>query len=105
MSREAVEIAKKFKKKIAEKFGDVEIILFGSSAREIMDRESDIDIAVVVGNDVDLQMRELIYDIAYDIELENDVVLDVVVYSKKDWEGFKNFHPLIINIERHGVRV
>ena len=105
MSREAVEIVKKFKKRIAKKFGDVEVILFGSSAGEITDKESDIDVAVVVGNDVDPQIRESIYDIAYDIELENDVVLDVVVYSKKGWEGFKNLHPLVINIERHGIRV
>ncbi len=60
---------------------------------------------MVLSRDVDMKTREIIYDIAYDIDLEYDVVLDVSVYSKKDWDRYKNVLPFAVNVEREGVVV
>ncbi len=46
--REALNIAKKFAVKVAEKFDDSKIILFGSYAKGTQHPESDIDIAVIL---------------------------------------------------------
>ena len=100
-----LEIVKEFKRKVSEEMGKVEVILFGSHARNSTERESDIDIFVIVEKDVDTKIKEAIYDIAYEISLKYDVVLDVSVYSRTEWEKYRDLLPLIINVEKEGVIV
>ena len=51
-------------------------------------------------------MKERVYDIAYDLCLEYDVVLDVSVCSKSNQnERDTELFPFIINVERVGVIV
>ena len=85
--------------------GEVKVILFGSCARNKIRNESDIDIFVILDRKIDIRMKETIYDIAYEIDLEHDVVLDVSVYSKKEWDKLKGILPLIINVEKEGITV
>ena len=101
--KEIHQIVSEFKKKVSEKFGKVEVILFGSQARADAVEESDIDIVVILNEDVDIKVKEAIYDIAYEFALEHDVILDVSVYSRKEWNRYKKILPFIINIQKEGV--
>ncbi len=103
--RAFLEVVLEFKKRVSEKFGEVKVILFGSRAKGDARENSDIDLVVILSGDVDMKAREAIYDMAYDIDLEYDVVLDVSVYSKKEWERYKNVLPFAVNVEREGVVV
>jgi len=103
--REILRILSEFKKAVAEKFGRVEVILFGSQVRNEGWKESDIDILVISEQEVDIKAREEIYDIAYEIGLKYDVVLDVSVYSRGDWERYRAVLPFFINVEKEGVIV
>jgi len=60
------------KKKLTDMLADklYKIILYGSKARGDYDRESDIDLLVVVNN-LDLPTSEIISSIVYDIELKS----------------------------------
>ena len=102
---EILQIVSEFKEKVSEKFGKVEVILFGSCARDKAEEESDIDILVILDRDVDIKVRESIYDIAYELNLKYDVVLDVSVYSRVEWDRYREVLPFIINIEKEGVVV
>ncbi|MDI3531587.1 MAG: uncharacterized protein PWP60_1437, partial [Candidatus Atribacteria bacterium] len=98
-------IVSEFKKKVSEKFGKVEVMLFGSHARDDAERESDIDVFVILNRDVDIKVKESIYDIAYELSLEYDVVLDVSVYSRVEWDRYRGVLPFIVNIEKEGTVV
>ena len=102
---EILEIVKEFKRKVSDEMGKVEVILFGSHARDNAERESDIDIFVILDRDIDIKMKEAIYDIAYEISLKYDVVLDVIVYSRAEWDRYRGILPFIINVEKEGVIV
>jgi hypothetical protein len=67
--------------------------------------ESDIDILVILDRDVDIKVRESICDIAYELNLKYDVVLDVSIYSRKEWDRYREVFPFIINVEKEGVVV
>jgi len=49
------------------------------------------------------KIKEAIYDIAYEISLKYDVVLDVSVYSRAEWDRYRGIHSFIINVEKEGV--
>ena len=101
--REVSQILNEFKNKIHEKLGDAEFILFGSHAREDAGNESDVDVLVILYRDTSTEVKEAVYDIAYEISLEYDIVLDVSVYSKEEWNRYRKILPFAINIEREGV--
>ena len=98
-------LLKEFKRRVSDELGKVHVILFGSHARASAEKESDIDILVILDKEVDIRVKERVYDIAYDLCLEYDVVLDVSVYSKSEWERYRGVLPFIVNVEREGVIV
>jgi len=102
---EVFRIVSEFKRKVSDRFGEVEAILFGSRARGGAERESDIDIFVILNGDVDIKVKEAVYDIAYEIGLKYDAVLDVSVYSREEWDRYREVLPFIINVEKEGVVV
>ncbi len=100
---EVIQIVKELKRKVSDKFGKAEVILFGSKIKASAKEESDIDVLVILNRNVDLKVKETIYDIAYELSLRYDEVLDVSVYSKEEWERYKASLPFIINVEKEGT--
>ena len=84
-----------------------DIFLFGSYARGDFDEESDIDIFVLVDlNDIDLSKYiNVITDATFDINLEYNVLLSIILKDKKQFEYWKNTVPFYINILREGVKL
>jgi predicted nucleotidyltransferase len=74
--------------------------LFGSSARGDFSKYSDIDIMIKLPT-VNRKIEEELYDIAYDLELEYDCVVDVIVLS----ESSNNNIPLYQNIKNEGIAI
>ena len=74
--------------------------LFGSSARGDYSKSSDIDIMVKLPT-VNREIEEALFDIAYDLELDHDCVIDVIVLS----EDMENNIPLFQNIEKEGITI
>ena len=64
-------------------FGDraKKIILYGSYARGDFNKSSDIDIMILTDltDDEIVEYSEKIWDFAYDIELENNVILSILI--------------------------
>jgi len=84
---------------------NAEIILFGSRARGDWGEESDWDFLILISKKItpDLKKR-IIYDL-HDIELEENVLLQVLIKNKNDWETKYLNSPLYLNIQDEGKSV
>ncbi len=95
---------KELKEKIKEKFTDAEIILYGSKVRGDFDEESDIDLLILIDGEVNSKVEEEISKIAYEIELEYDVIFGKIVESKNFWNSnLAKAMPLHQNIDKESV--
>ena len=95
------------KKVLTEHFGsEIELYLFGSVARNDYEPDSDIDILVLLPGKVDTGLMEEVIALAYDVELEHDVVFGIVVHSKKFWASEKAaVIPFHQNLQREALRI
>jgi len=86
-------------KKLAEEYVR-KVILFGSRARADAEKGSDIDILVILDREFDIRVKETVYEIAYELSLEYDVVLDVIVYSRAEWEKYGGVFPFLSMLKK-----
>ena len=94
------------KEKLLRKYPGVEIILYGSKARGDFDKESDIDLLILVKSTVNSRLEEEITHITFDIELNYDVVFGKIIENKDFWNmPLAKAMPLHLNIDKEGVYV
>ena len=84
-------------------FGAERVVLYGSAARGTMDRESDIDLLIVLPS-VDWEIEKRIGSLAFDAGLEIDRVISTLCFSVNDLENSPmRSSPLVHAIWREGV--
>lgn len=89
------------KNQIINKFHPVDVILFGSRAKGLARKSSDIDICVIKDT---RNKRKLVQDIL--LEIDCDVDLDVVVYTPAQWERYKDDKSMFAHvINKTGVSI
>ena len=74
MDKKIQKIAKELKAKIGSKYEIDDLKVFGSSARGDRREDSDIDVYVLIP-EVNRQIEEDLFDIAYDLELRYDCLI------------------------------
>ena len=96
---------KNFKEKLIAHLGNqAKLYLFGSVARGDFHAESDIDVLVLIDGPVNTQLKEEIFGLAFDVELEMEVCFGVLVYAKERWDSPRiQVTPLHENIDKDGV--
>ena len=100
------EALEELKVKILKKFTDAKIILYGSKARGDFNKESDIDLLILIGKKISTKLEEEIYHISYEIELKYNVVFGVIIENQEFWETpLANAMPLHWNIDREGIAI
>lgn len=78
-------------------------VLFGSRARGAGREESDIDILVLL-DDVTIERKHAVWDIACDILLETEIDISPLVMSEKRFEELREHERLIArNIDQEGI--
>jgi predicted nucleotidyltransferase len=93
-------ITKQFRQAVENKYNIIEMKLFGSFARGDYSKTSDIDLMVRLPK-VDRNIEEDLFNIAYDLELEYDCVIDVIVLP----QNFNNNILIYQNIQKEGIAV
>ena len=93
-------ITRQLKLAIGRKYPLLEMKLFGSSARGDRSPESDIDLMVRLAT-VTREIEQDVFNMAYDLELEHDCLIDVFVLSKDMGSNI----PLVQKIEQEGISV
>ena len=93
-------ISQQFKNIVGQKYNILDIKLFGSSARREQTKGSDIDIMIKLPK-VNRDIEEDLFNIAYDLELEHDCLIDIIVLSGDS----NNSIPLYQNIEKEGIEI
>jgi len=93
-------ITKRFRQAVENKYNILEMKLFGSFARGDYSKTSDIDLMVRLAK-VDRNIEEDLFNIAYDLELEYDCVIDVIVLP----QNFNNNIMIYQNIQKEGIAI
>jgi len=93
-------ITKQFRQAAEKKYNIIEMKLFGSFARGDYSKTSDIDLMVRLPK-VDRNIEEDLFNIAYDLELEYDCVIDVIVLP----QNFNNNILIYQNIQKEGIAI
>ncbi|MCI8396314.1 MAG: nucleotidyltransferase domain-containing protein [Clostridia bacterium] len=92
---------------IDEVFGDrvKKVILYGSYARGDYKKNSDIDIMILTDLNKDelIEYRDRLWDLAYDIELENNVILSPLVKNIDKYNKRIEVIPFYMNVQKEGV--
>lgn len=98
------QIAREFQNRLATVVPLLDLRVFGSRARGQAAPEADLDVFVEV-EAITPQLRERISEIAWEVGFERDRVISTIVITREELEhGAMGASPLILNIEREGVR-
>jgi uncharacterized protein len=85
--------------------GQGKIFRARSRARGDSTWESDLDVCVVL-DELTYEDRHTIWDIAWEVGFEHDVLISTVAYSRDEFEqGPCSESPLVLNILQEGVPV
>lgn len=83
------------------------VILYGSYARGDFNKDSDVDIMILTDlNEKEIEeYRDKISDIAFDIELENEIYISPIVKNVDKYNARINVIPFYMNIKKEGVEL
>lgn len=94
------------KKRLFYKFKIEEIILYGSTARQEADNESDIDLLFITSEPLSRITRHKITDVIFDININFDTNFSSLVVDKKKWlSGIFSILPIRNEIKRDGIKL
>ena len=104
MKKKIEQIVSKLKDRISGKYSIKEMRVFGSSVRGDRKPESDIDVLVHLFH-VNRQIEEDLFDMAYDLELKHDCLIDMMVVDDHDLSGAQGTAPIYEKIRAEGAAV
>lgn len=94
-------------KSIQEVFGNraKKVILYGLYARGDFNKHSDVDVVILTDiPEEDLYpYKDKIWDYAYDIDLEEDVLFSVLVKNIKTYNEWLDYNMFYMNVQKEGV--
>ena len=98
-------IALELKRRLAEAVKLIDFKIYGSKARGDDDEFSDLDIYIEVAS-FDRKTNDLISEIAWEVGLENLIVISPIVFTQDEIENSPlRASPILININEEGIRV
>jgi Nucleotidyltransferase domain. len=81
----------------------VQVILYGSVARNTSEKESDIDIAVIINTDNPKEYEDELLDFVVEMNLKYDKVFSIIDIELDVYKKWKNVLPFFKNVGKDGV--
>ncbi len=83
------------------------IILYGSYARGDYNPSSDVDIMILTNmtNEEIEEIREIISDVLFDIQTEEDVYISPIIKNIDNYNTKTGFVPFYMNVQKEGVEL
>jgi predicted nucleotidyltransferase len=98
-------IACELKRRLADAMDLVDFKVYGSKDRGDDDEFSDLDVFIEVAS-LDKKTKDLISEIAWEVSLENLIVISPLVFSVDETENSPlRASPILLNIKEEGIRV
>ena len=98
-----------FVSEVKDLYGDhlMRVVLYGSYARGDFREDSDIDVMVLVDLDDDGVEKTSgdVYDIAYDVDYDNDTMIMPIVKNIDFFYKWVNAYPFYNNVANEGVNL
>jgi predicted nucleotidyltransferase len=104
MNRKIQAVVAELKRDIAAKYELLEFRVFGSTARDDRRPGSDIDIFVLLPH-VERHIEEDLFNIAYELELKHDCLIDLIVFGKDGLDVLLSKTPLYRQVVEEGIAV
>ena len=104
MDKKIEKIVNELKGNISNKYKLQEMRIFGSTARNEYTPDSDIDIFVCL-SEVNRKIEEDLFDMAYELELKYNCIIDIFVFDEKIHSGIYAQLPIYQNILKEGIFV
>ncbi|MCF6150661.1 MAG: hypothetical protein E3K37_18695 [Candidatus Kuenenia sp.] len=93
------------KEELSRRFKVIDLRIFGSKVRGEGTPESDIDVMIEL-DEYNPDIKSKIYDIIFEINLENDTFISTTIFSRKEIEdGPMSESPIYKTILREGVLI
>lgn len=93
------------KEELSKRFNVIDMRVFGSKVRGEDTPESDIDVMIEL-DECNSDIKSEIYDIVFEINLENDTFISTTIFSKKEIEdGPMSESPIYKAILREGALI
>jgi predicted nucleotidyltransferase len=97
-------IVREFQRRLAVIAPVLDLRVFGSRARGDAAPDSDLDVFVEL-EEATPELRQRISEVAWEVGFEMDRVISTVVTTRADLEqGAMGANPLVLNVQREGVR-
>jgi predicted nucleotidyltransferase len=98
-------IASELKRRLGEAVELKDFKVFGSKVRGDDDEFSDLDVFIEVST-LDDKTKDIISEIAWEVGLENAIVISPLVFSVDETENSAlRASPILLNINEEGIRV
>ncbi len=94
-----------FAKLLKEKFGPMirEIILFGSKIRGNSNKESDIDVLIVLTR-LSWEIKKTISELSAQVNIKYNVLISTIRYDVNAWENpFIESSPFVRTVKKEGI--
>jgi predicted nucleotidyltransferase len=97
-------IVREFQRHLADAVPILDLRVFGSRARGDATSESDLDVFIEL-EACSPELRQRISEIAWEVGFEMDRIISTVVTTRQELEhGAMGANPLVLNVQREGVR-
>ena len=98
------QIVREFQRRLVEIMPVLDLRVFGSRARGEAAPDSDLDVFIEL-EVCTPELRQRISEIAWEVGFEMERVISTVVTTRAELEhGAMGANPLVLNVEREGVR-
>lgn len=106
LSPAELEAIKEFELELRKSFSVAQVRLFGSAARGESAEGSDMDVLVVLAEKVTHRIRNIISDIAFEVNYKHGTNISIVVFDEEAWSsGVLKLTPFYADVIREGVAI